>query len=37
MQQDKATLHDLPDIVALLLDDELGKTRERMTNKLDQR
>lgn len=37
MQQDKATLHDLPDIVALLLDDELGKTRERITDKLDQR
>lgn len=37
MQQDKATIHDLPAIVALLLDDDLGKTRECMADKLDQR
>lgn len=33
----KAAPEDLPAIVNLLLDDELGKTREQQTEELDQR
>ncbi|MDX2346983.1 MAG: hypothetical protein QNK11_08955 [Legionella sp.] len=29
LQQHKANITDLPDIIALLADDELGKTREK--------
>lgn len=33
----KATIHDLPIIVSLLQDDELGQTREIKKSELDQR
>ena len=37
LTQRKATIHDLTAIVALLLDDELGQTREQLEDNLDQR
>lgn len=37
LTQHKATIHDLTAIVALLLDDELGQTREQLEDNLDQR
>ena len=37
LQHRKATLNDLKTIIDLLLEDELGKTRESQAVKLDQR
>ncbi len=37
LTQRKATIADLPNIVSLLAQDELGKTREHPSKKLDQR
>ncbi len=37
LTQHKATIHDLTAIVALLLDDELGQTREQLEDNLEQR
>lgn len=37
LTQHKATIHDLTAIVALLLDDELGQTREQLEDNPDQR
>jgi ribosomal protein S18 acetylase RimI-like enzyme len=37
LQQRKAKLTDLPDIIAMLADDELGKTRENNSTNLDKR
>lgn len=35
--QRKATIEDLPSIIALYLEDDLGKARELKTNEIDQR
>ncbi len=37
LTQHKATIHDLTAIISLLLDDELGQTREQLEDNLDQR
>lgn len=35
--QRKATIHDLREIIILLLEDDLGKTREQLNDQIDQR
>ncbi len=37
LTQSKATIDDLKDIIDLLLEDELGQTRENASNNLDQK
>lgn len=37
LTQSKATIHDLKAIIDLLLEDELGQTRENASNNLDQK
>lgn len=37
LQHRKATIHDVPTLVQLLCDDELGKTREQLGGTIDKR